>query len=356
MRIGVIRGDMPGPVALMDLEPVSQYNPSIEPEGQELRLGRPNVDAVAAAITSVGVSLVGSVDLSSGVTINSGNKVLRVKSSSAASFSVATLVEAAYSDLDSLIAAVNVALLAASVTDIVALPDPTDTYIALSSSTGYLAVDTSGNGSTFTTVAGFSTTPVSSPTAAAFITATLPVGGPLDVSGATVRGLVGDGATDAQVAVLAESVAPYFIETDTVIKSFQVGMIAGFRSASYNPDTRRVPALSNGAAIEVVADDGSTPFTAPLTVISGAVASAGAITISGTNLGNSEVESTIVKVTSADGGTSVKLYQAVIVAAGGTVSATSIVVPSSVLNGLGVADSTVLVQYTSFASNVFTVT
>jgi hypothetical protein len=69
----------------------------------------------------------------------------------------------------------------------------------------------------------------------------------------------------------------------------------------------------------------------------------------------------VVKVTSANGASSVKIYQAKIQAtlSGGTqgvVSATSIVIPASLLNGLGVANSRVIVQYTSFASNVFTVT
>jgi hypothetical protein len=158
---------------------------------------------------------------------------------------------------------------------------------------------------------------------------------------------------------LQDVLAPHFVETDVAIKSFQVGHIAGFRSSSYNPDTHRMPALSNGAAISVVQDDGVTLFTAPLTVVTAAAhnsPAAGDITITGTNLGSSEVNNTVVRVTAADGSRFVKLYQAQIVAAGGSVSATSIVLKAASLSSLGVAGSRVIVQYTSFASNVFTVT
>ena len=254
MRIGVIRGDMPGPICLMDLESVSQFNPPTEPKGQERRFGRPDPTYVGSVLTSLGLS--------------------------------------------------------ANVTNL--------------------------------------------------INATLPVGGPLDVSSGTITGVSGLGsATAPQVAAIADAIAPRFIETDVAIKSFQVGMISEYLSASYCPDSRRLPALPSGAAISVVQDDGVTPFTAALTVVSGAVhnsPSSGDITITGTNLGNSEVLATVVKVSSPTTGASVKLYQKNIVAAGGSVSATSIVLKSSLLSGLGVAGSQVQVQYTSLVSNLFTVT
>lgn len=254
MRVGVIRGDVPGPLAIMDVESVSQYNPPTEPEGQERRIGRPNVAVITALLARLGLTA-------------------------------------------------NVANL---------------------------------------------------------ITATLPVGGPLNVSSAAITGVAGLGAATAdQVRQIADAIAPHFSETDCAVKSFQVGHIAGFLSASYNPDPHRFPALSNGAAISVVQDDGVSLFTAPLTVVTAAVhdsPSAGDITITGTNLGKTEVESTVVKVSSSDGSRSVKLYQRRIVAAGGSVAPTSIVLKASLLSGLGIAGSKVIVQYTSLASNLFTVT
>jgi len=367
MRVGVIRGDMPGPVSIMDLETVSQYNPPTEPEGQERRIGRPDTTVVGAALAVIPAGSQGTVNVSGGAAITGLNNVLRAKVSASAGFTVVTVGIAVYASGTALVAAVNAALATAGLAATARL---NGNFLVLQSNTpgvgSYLNIDSVANGSTFNTPVGFAVggEVTTVPTAAAVITATLPVGGPLNVSTATLVATVGDGGTAAQLSGLADSIAPHFVETDVAIKSFQVGMISGFRSASYNPDTRRVPAIVNGAAISVVQDDGSTPFVAPLTVITAAASgapNAGDITITGTNLGDPEVQSTVVKVTSADGATTVKLYQAVIQAtlSGGTqgsVAATSIVIPASLLNGLGVAGSRVIVQYTSFASNVFTVT
>lgn len=370
MRVGVIRGDMPGPVSLMDLETISQYDPPIEPKGQERRVGRPDLTYVGSALGDIPAGIIGSVDLPAAapIVINAGNQTLRAKVDSAAAFTVVTVAAAAYASAQLLVTAVNAALATAGL-DATARLDDTGDFLVLQSDelgTGsYIEIDTVANGSTFNAVPGFvDGDSFTVPTVAAVITTTLPVGGPLDVSTATLRATVGEGGTDAQVSALANTIAPHFVDTDVVIKSFQVGMISGFRSASYNPDPNRIPALSNGAAISVVQDDGVTPFVAPLTVITAAAdntPNAGDITITGTNLGDPEVQATVVKVTSANGGSFVKLYQSVIQGtfSGGTqgvVTATSIVIPASLLSGLGVAGSRVIVQYTSFASNVFTVT
>lgn len=252
MRVGVIRGDISGAL-LMDLESVSQYNPAIEPKGQERKVSRPNVTVLAALLSQIAPSA----------------------------------------------------------------------------------------------------------SASALIAATLPVGGPLDVREATIRGVSGIGGSPsvADITRLADAIAPRFIETDIAVKSFQVGMLHGYRSASFNPDPSRYPALANGPAVVVVQDDGFTPFTAPLTAISAASASGGNITITGTNLANPEVRATVIRVSSADGTKHVRIYQKTLQAtAGSTVSLTSIVVPAALLNGLGVAGSKVLVQNNLLPSNTFTVT
>jgi len=193
-----------------------------------------------------------------------------------------------------------------------------------------------------------------SASSAAVITATVPVGGPVNVSPATIRGVAGLGAaTDGQVTAIQDVLAPHIVETDVALKSFKVGHLHGYASASFNPDPRRIPAIVSGPAISVVADDGSTPFTVADTAISGAVAALGAITISGTGLGSTELLATTVKVTK--GASQARVSHRQIVAAGGSVSSTSIVVPASLLHGLGVAGSKVQVQYTSFLSNLQTV-
>ena len=106
----------------------------------------------------------------------------------------------------------------------------------------------------------------------------------------------------------------------------------------------------------MVKDDGVTAYAAPMTEITTAVSSAGTITINGTNLGTPEVERTVVQVVSADETRILKLHQRVIQNAGGSISAVKIVLPASLLSGLGVAGTRVRVQYTSFATSLATVT
>jgi len=371
MRVGIIRGDVPGPISLMDLEPVSRYNPSTEPRGQERRFDRPNSTIVGGAVAVIPAGLLGTVDISAGLVINAGNQVLKARISATAGFTTVTIAMAAYASGAALVSAVNTAIATAGLNATARLDD-TGIYFVLQSNVpgvgSYIRVDSVAGGSTFNAGVGFNVLGdvFTVPTVAAIIAATLPVGGPLDVSTATLLTTVGDGATGAQLTALADTIAPQFIETDVAIKSFQVGMISGFRSALYNPDPNRIPSFPNGAAITVVQDDGVTPFVAPLTVITGAVhnvPNGGDITVTGTNLAHADagVDNTIVKVTSANGTTSEKLYQYPIrtTSTGGTqgvVAPTSIVIPASLLNGLGVVGSKVIVQYTSFASNLFTVT
>lgn len=260
MRVGVIRGDMPGPIEITDLEPVSRYNPSTEPEGQERRLGRPDLVAIQAFLNKLGFNA-----------------------------SAATLVAAAS-----------------------------------------------------------------------------PVDGPLDVSNTKIKSVSGlSGATNPQCSMIADLIAPHFIETDVLIKSFQVGNLYGFRQANYNPDPRHFPSIANKPAIAVVMDDGVTPYSAPLTVISSAVhdtPNAGDLRINGTNLANPEfVTETVIKISAANTNFYVRIPQQILVATftGGThgsVSPTQITIPASLLKGLGVAGSKVIVKFTSLVSNVAVVT
>ena len=372
MRIGVIRGDMPGPICLMDLETISQYDPPTEPRGQERRFGRPDPTVVGNAVAVIPAGLQGTIDISAGANIGAGNHTLRAKIDPLAAFTAVTVANAVYASGAALVVAVNTAIHTAGLNARARL-DGTGKYLVLQSGVpgvgSYIEVD--GALSTFNAAVGFNLLGdnFTVPDVPTIITALAPVLGVLDVSTATMLLTVGSGATGAQLTALADTIAPRFIETDVAIKSFQVGMIHKYKSATYNPDPNRWPQLPDGPAITVVKDDGVTLFTAPLTVVTGAVhnaPNAGDITVTGTNLGsigaiNSEVEATIVKVTSADGSRSVKLYQAIIegTLTGGTqgkVTATSIVIPASLLSLLGVVGSKVRVQYTSLASNLFTVT
>jgi len=365
MRVGVIRGDLPGAVTIQDLETVSQFNPPTEPPGQERHIGRPDTTRVGAVLATLGAARQGSAAVTLPLTLNGSNNVLRAKTASAASFVAATIATGSYTTMAALVIAVNAALTTAGIAATVSAT--TAGVLILKSNTlgvgSYIANDSVANGSTFNTPANFGAgvTSFTMPSAAATITALLPVGGPLDVSAATLLTTLG---ADPNRSNMADVIAPRFIETDVVIKSFQKGNIAGYRSASYTPDPNRLPALALGAAITVVQDDGVSAFTAALPTVSGAVHNSpntGDITISGSGLANAEDDQTVVRVTSANGATSVKLFQKVIrtTVSGGTtgaVTATSIVIPASLLAGLGVTGSKVQVQYTSLASALFTAT
>ena len=247
MRVGVIRGDLPGSLFLADLETVSETDFPIEPVGQTRYVSRPNATAIASYLASQG--------------------------------------------------------LAASATTL--------------------------------------------------ISTTVPVGGPVDVSSATIKGVAGlSGASNAQVAALQDLLAPKFLETDVVIESFQVGELSKLLSSHFTPDSTRLPALATGPAIAVVMDDGVTPFTAPLPTISSAVNGGGNLTISGTALGNSELyDATRVRAYNTALGVSHTATQRAIVHAGGSVGASSVVVPQSLLPGVA-AGWSVQLEFTTLVSNV----
>lgn len=368
MRVGVIRGDLPGPLYLGDLEPVSRYNPSTEPRGQEIYVSRPTVAEVEAVLAdpSVGAGAVleGS-DISGNfpITINGTNDDLRIRTSATAAYTVVSIAQAAYANLDALLAALNTALAGTGVT--ARAGTGSGSRVALESNTkgvaSYLQNDTAANGSTANTPLGLANGAARTmPTAAAFITALLPVGGPLDVEDATINAV--GATTNANAlslipsargtqAALADAVAPQFADTPVAIESFQVGMIAGYRSANYNPDPRQ--GLSNGAAIVVVQDDGSTAFSASLPTIATAEIAAGTVTISGTGLGHAERNDTAVKFT---GAVSKTLSQQQIVAGGGSVSATSIVVPAALIPGAAATTTSVQVKHRARVSDVTVIT
>lgn len=189
--------------------------------------------------------------------------------------------------------------------------------------------------------------------ASGLITATVPVGGPVDISSATITGVAGlGGATAPQVAALQNLLATKFVETDVVKKSFLYGNLAGFRSASFNPDSRRVPALSNGAAIACVADDGSTAFAVATPVITTAdkdTPGAGDLRISGTGL----VAYGLYELTVILSGTGAKkLTEKQILAGGGTIAAngTQINIPAALVPGIALTNTTARVRVNDMLS------
>lgn len=360
MRVGVIRADLPGPVLLSALETVSQYNPSTEPRGQEVYISRPTVAEVEAVLANAtyGAGAVlngGDISGSFPLVIDGTNDDLKIKTSAAAAFTTVLIPQASYADLTALIAGINVALNGTGVT---ARQNVAGNGVALESNTkgvsSYLQNDTVAGGSVANTplsLANGATRDM--PSAAAFITATLPVGGPLDVSTSTINAVGAGNNANALSLIptsrgtqeaLADAIAPQFVETPVLIDSFLVGQIAALLNANFNPDPRRTPPLVNGAAVVCVQDDGSTAYAPTLPTISSATLnspSAGDITIAGTGLGNAERLETVVKVS---GAVNKVLQQKIIQTNGGSVSDTAIVLKAVLIPGATTVTTSVRVQ------------
>lgn len=365
MRVAVIRGDLPQQLFLADLEPTSQFDPAIDPAGQTRYVDRPRVAAVTSLLAAyVPASIVSTGNITFPLLINAGNQTLKLRTLTTDAYTSVLIAAATYNNITDLVAALNTAL---ALTPWMATVHPTQALrVALLSRAKGAGVriqnDSTGGGSTANTplVLGAGGQNFTVPTAATLILATVPVGGPVDVSDATVRGQLGPGLAATALLAVQDGLAPRFIETDVAIKSFEVGNLAKYRSAQFNPDPTRLPPISAGAAIVVLADDGVTSFVAPVPTLSNAqfgVPGAGQVTLTGTGLAskgspNAEVLATKVKFLTLPDPRVVD--QATIVAAGGVVTATSIVIPAAkVPSGVGVGTK-VQVLYTSLASNQFT--
>jgi hypothetical protein len=409
MYVGVIRGDLPGPLFLGDLEPVSQTNFPTEPTGQAVYVGRPDPVALtnflagidpyynnpnffippctdAARVEGGGgvpAGVEGSAAVTFPLTLTSSNNVLSVKTSSGGSFVSCTIPAAVYANMPSLVSAVNTALVGTGIAAKATTDSTTGTVFILESTAlgvgAYIAYNATAT-STFNTPVNFAAGGASftMPTAAAIIAGIFPVGGALNVSAANVLTYLGAAPAAASAVNLF---AVHLVETLPAIQSFQVGVMSKFLEATYNPDPTVIPAMASGPAITVVQDDGVSAYVAPLPIITGAASNTphtGDITITGSDLGNAEFNnSTKVRVTgvATPGGVApyVHLEQRAIAntLSGGTqgsVSSTSIVIPASLLNttpkvqtgenlippptgvALGVAGSTVSVEFTSLAN------
>jgi hypothetical protein len=359
MRVGVIRGDLPGPIFLADLEPVSRYNPPTEPRGQERYISRPTTaeieEALADATTGAGACINGIGDLAGAFPITITNGVddnLRFRlAPTPAPFVDVDIAAAVYANITDLIAAVNTALANAGVAVTAFLsvsPGGAEQRITFESDTkgvdSFVELDSVAGGST-------ANAPLLTPdgqirtmaAAADFITDCLPVGGPLDVSTATLNAVGALGTNLLSLLYIptargtheavADAIAPQFVETPVAIDSFLVGNMADLLSANFTPDSRRMPPLATGPAIEVVEDDGSTPFAATLPTIATSTLNspgAGDVTIAGTGLGDPERNETVIKYT---GDVETVISQQVLEAAGGTVSDTAIVIPAALIPG-----------------------
>lgn len=357
MRVGVIRGDLPGPVLLSDLEPVSRYNPPTEPRGQEIYISRPTVAELEGVLAdaTVGAGAVlngGNISGTFPLAITAANDDLKLRLSAApTAFTTILIPQAVYASLATLVTAVN--SVTASI-GVLARTNVAGNGIALESLTkgvtSFIENDTVVGGSVANTPLGLVDGSIRTMVpAATLITNALPVGGPLDVSAATINGSGAGTATTALALIptsrgtteaVADAIAPQFWESTTAVESFLVGNISELLSVNFNPDPSRLPPLVDGPAIEAVQDDGVTAFAATLPVITTAdlnTPGVGDLTITGTGLGTLERQETTVHLANAATGYSRTLLQRFIEAGGGTVSATSIFIPAALIPGATLA-------------------
>jgi hypothetical protein len=367
MRVGVIRGDLPGPVFLADLEPVSRYNPSTEPRGQEVYISRPTVAEIEGVLASstVGAGATlngGDISATFPLAITGVNDDLKLRLSAApTAFTTVIIPNAVYATLAALVAAVN------SVTTpigVLARTNVAGNGIALESLTrgvtSYLENDSIAGGSVANGPLLLADGVVRTmPPATTYITTTLPIGGPLNVSAALINGIgVGTASTAltfiptarGTTEAVADAIAPQLVESTVAIDCFLVGYIADLRNAAFNPDSNRNPPLANGPAITVVTDDGVTLFAATLPTITTAdlnTPGAGDLTITGTGLGDFDRNETTIKLAGALNKT---LVQQVIVAGGGSVADTSVFIPAALIPGATLATTSAQVKVRQRAS------
>lgn len=406
MRVGVIRGDVPSPIFLADLEPTSGFNPPTEPFGQTRYVSRPDPTTLtnymagvyasdsqdgAPAVTvpipagksgygGVPAAVEGSAAVTFPVTITLGvNDTLQFKNSSAASLTSVVVAAGSYATMTALLAALNAVMVPTGFGN--ATTDSTGTLVVIQSSIpgvgSYIDIGAGDINATLHLAAPVPSNPFTMPSATTIITDLNPVQSPpatgaINVSAANILATLGAAPAAAGVADL---IAPKFSETEVAVQSFQVGNLSKYTELSWNPDSRRLPAIANGPAIQVVEDDGHTSFSssslAALPMVTAAVhnvPATGDITITGVGLGNVEAFSETVvvvraassTVTNGSGVPQVRITQALLnktVTSGtqGSVSNTSIVIPASLLTpvggtGLGVVGSTVEVKYQTFAN------
>jgi hypothetical protein len=351
MRVAVIRGDVPSPIFLADLEPTSQFNPPTEPFGQTQYIEYPSATALTLLMAGVYtsdsegpmpgdfgeadndrfvVTVPTTLPIPPGqngyggvpaalqstsaptfpVVLTSANNQLEFKNASAASPTTVVVPAGTYATMTTLLVALNSVLVPTGLAN--ATTDSTGTLVVIQSSVpgvgSYIQILVAG-ADPINTILHLPTASFTMPTASAIITALNPVvvppaTGSLNVSAAA---LLTEAGASPNTVYIANFIAPQFLETEVAVQSYQAGNLAGYLKLTWNPDSRLLPPITSGPAIQVVENDGHTAFSssplAPFPMITAAVHNSpntGDITITGVGLGNAEFfNGTVVRVTAA---------------------------------------------------------
>jgi hypothetical protein len=370
MFLTVIRSDLKNPLFISDVEPISQTNPTTEsPRGQARYVSRPNRVAIQNYIDVQGLN---ELTRSTGWTVGAGwsgsyNAFTHTSGTTALSNTLAAVSLQVYS--------LTVTITGRTTGNVtVTFGGGTTGAISVTTTTSITA-STTGN-LVITPSTGFDGTvalSVKVEIAADLITATVPgyAGGlvvpTVDISATAIKAIIGlSGATNVQVEHIQNMLGYHFVETDAVKKSVAAGCLHGLLSANFNPDSRgdlSHPPATAGQAIKVVQDvnhlsTSTVLFTVKTPTITGRTLAA-TLTVTGASgglAGYGLYEPTVIIV----GYGARQITQAQILAAGGTVADTSIVVPAALLGATATIPtvptaglSWVLVQVNDMLSNKF---
>jgi hypothetical protein len=341
MFLVVIRSDIKNPLFISDVESTSQNNPTTEsPKGQTRYVSRPNrtniqkyLDAqgLNQLLKSTGWTATGWTGTYNSFTHNTGNTTALTNTLAAVALQVYTLTITITGSTAGTVTATFGGGTTGAISGTTSV-----TFAASTTATLAVTPTTDFNGTISVSVAV--------EVAATLITATVPsyAGGTpvptIDISATAIKAIIGlAGASNAQVVALQNMLGYHFVETDSVKKSFLAGSIHGYLSSSFCPDSRgdlNHPPASAGQAIQVVQDvNASSTSTSLYTVLTPVITSlslSGSLTINGASgglLGYGLYTSTVI--ISGLGGR--RITSAQILAAGGTISDTSIVVPASLI-------------------------
>lgn len=268
MRVAFIRTDISREY-LSDIENSSQRNFSSEPQGQSRYLHKPtdtelaNMLAVYGRLTIRGSDTAATVDTS----VANGTK-LNIRIGSTATYSQITVTSSATAAKTAIVTELNAGFVAAGLgltarisgTNQVAI-DTTlggpDAYVSISAS--------SPSTGALHTVLGLAASATTGLSVAALKAAVYPSATTVNVAPATINALSTFSllATATQTSLdtaVADLVAPSLVETGPVLLSFVYGVLSKLRSSTFQPGGARI-GLAAGAAVAIVANDGSTVYS-----------------------------------------------------------------------------------------------
>jgi hypothetical protein len=270
MRVAVVRTDI-SKFYLADVENTSQRNFSSEPKGQSRYIYKPsNAELTAILNTNAFLSALGSEN---SATVNtSSNNVLKVKVLSSAAFTSISVTADIALGKAQLVSELNAGFVTNSLKVVASLVGNKVKFQTIGTNAGpsaYFAIDTTAHGSSLNSKldAGWVLAPpaLTGLSVAALKAAVYPTASTVDVSSATILALstwtnLTPSIQTTLVNSIADLVAPKFVETSKALYSFLNGNLSKMKASNFQPGGSRGIVVA-GAAVAVVADDGSTPFT-----------------------------------------------------------------------------------------------